>query len=58
MFQMYPEAIETEVARRREVALATMRAAHGTSLVDRRVAGIDRVRHVVIALAAAFAGVA
>jgi hypothetical protein len=58
MFQMDPEALETEVSRRREIALATMRAARGTSIVARRVSGVNRVRHVVVALAAAFAAVA
>jgi hypothetical protein len=55
MFQMYPGALETEIQRRRELALATMRAAHGTSVVDRRVSGVNRVRHVVVTLATAFA---
>jgi hypothetical protein len=58
MFQMYPEALETEVERRREIALAMMRAARGTSIAARRVSGVNRVRHVVLALAAAFATVA
>jgi hypothetical protein len=35
-----------------------MRAAHGTSIVDRRVSGVNRVRHVVVALATALAGAA
>jgi hypothetical protein len=54
MFQMYPGALESEVARRRELALATMRAAHGTPFAGRRVTGVNRVRHVVFALATAF----
>ena len=58
MFQMYPGALETEAARRREVALATMLAAHGRSIVTRRVADVNRVRHVVVALATALAAVA
>jgi hypothetical protein len=58
MFQMYPGALEAESRRRRELALATMRAAHGTSIVDRRVSGVNRVRHVVVALATALAGAA
>ena len=55
MFQMYPGALEVDAERRRELALATMRAAHGTSVLDRRVSGVNRVRHVVVALATAFA---
>jgi hypothetical protein len=35
-----------------------MRAAHGTSVVDRRVTGVNRVRHVVLTLATALAGAA
>ena len=55
MFQMNPGALDSEVQRRRELALATMRAAHGTPAIDRRVSGIARVRHVVVALASAAA---
>jgi hypothetical protein len=51
MFQMYPGALEIEVQRRRELAFATMRAAHGTTRDAWRVSGIARVRHVVVALA-------
>jgi hypothetical protein len=51
MFQMYPGALDTEIQRRRELALATMRAAHGTSIGDRRISGMNRVRHVVVTLA-------
>ena len=58
MFQMYPGALETESRRRRELALATMRAVHGTSIVGRRVVDVNRVRHVIMALAAALAGAA
>jgi hypothetical protein len=53
MFQMDPAALEGEVQRRRELAFSTMRAAHGTTFVERRVAGVTRVRHVIVALAAA-----
>ena len=56
MFQMYPGALDGEVRRRRELAFATMRAARGTSFVDRRVIGVARVRHVIVALAAAAIG--
>ena len=55
MFQMYPGALEIDAHRRRELALATMRAVHGTSLVGRRVSGVSRVRHVVVAVATALA---
>ena len=58
MFQMYPEALETDVQRRRELAFATMRAAHGTIRGQGRVSGVARVRHVVVALATAAAFVA
>jgi hypothetical protein len=58
MFQMNPGALDSEVQRRRELAFATMRAAHGTSAVDRRIAGVARIRHVVVALAAAAAQLA
>ena len=52
MFQMNPGALESEVQRRRELAFATMRAAHGsTQSGDRRIAGVARIRHVVVALA-------
>jgi hypothetical protein len=55
MFQMYPEALEAEVARRHELVLAAMRAAHGTSIVVRRVSGMGRVRYVVVSLVTALA---
>jgi hypothetical protein len=58
MFQMYPGALDTEIQRRRELALATMRAAHGTSVVDRRITGVNRVRHVVVTLATALGAAA
>ena len=56
MFQMYSGALEGEIRRRRELAFSTMRAAHGNRFVDRRVAGVTRVRHVIIALAALAVG--
>ena len=55
MFQMYPGALDTEIQRRRELALSTMRAAHGTSAAERRVTGVNRIRHVIVALATAVA---
>ena len=58
MFQLYPGALETESRRRRELALATMRAVHGTSIVGRRVLDVNRVRHVVVALATALTAAA
>ena len=51
MFQMSAPALEAEVGRRREIALATMRAIHGSSTAVQRVANTTRVRHVVVALA-------
>ena len=51
MFQMNPGALDSEAQRRRELAFATMRAAHRTP-TDRRISGIQRIRHVVVALAA------
>jgi len=58
MFQMYPGALEIDAQRRRELALATMRAAHGTTVTGRRVSGVNRVRHVVFALATAVSALA
>jgi hypothetical protein len=58
MFQMYPEALEAEIERRHEVALATMRASHGTSIVVQRVSGMDRVRYVVVTLVTILAAAA
>jgi len=58
MFQMYPGALEIDAQRRRELALATMRAAHGTTITGPRVSGVNRVRHVVLTLATAFAALA
>ena len=52
MFQMNPGALDSEARRRRELAFATMRAAHGTLSIDRRATGVARIRHVVVALAA------
>jgi hypothetical protein len=58
MFQMNPGALDSEVQRRRELAFATMRAAHGTPAPDRRITGVVRIRHVVVALAAVAAHLA
>lgn len=55
MFQINPGALDSEAKRRRELAFATMRAAHGTPAMDRRVSGVLRVRHVIVALASAAA---
>ena len=52
MFQLQPIALETEVARRREVLLDAMRAAHGGVRAERRVPGTARIRHAVAMLAA------
>jgi hypothetical protein len=53
MFEMYPMNLDMEVARRREVIRASMRASRGGQLASGRVAGVQRVRHVVLALASA-----
>jgi hypothetical protein len=45
MFGMHPQTLETEVARRREVLRATMRASRGIDRIDARVAGTMRIRH-------------
>lgn len=58
MFQMYPGALETDSQRRRELALATMRAVHGTATVGRRVLDVSLIRHVVVALATSLAAAA
>jgi len=58
MFQMNPGALDSEVQRRRELAFATMRAAHHTPTPDRRITGVARIRHVVVALATAAAQLA
>jgi hypothetical protein len=58
MFQMNPGALEVDVQRRRELAFATMRAAHGTLTTGGRVNGVARIRHVVLTLASVVAQLA
>jgi hypothetical protein len=53
MFEMYPVALDMEIERRREVIRSTMRASRGGLATVRRVPGVNRVRHVVLALASA-----
>ena len=52
MFELQPQTLDTEVARRREVLRGTMRASRGTERVERRVPGTVRIRHAVAMLAA------
>lgn len=53
MFELQPQTLDTEVARRREVLRGTMRASHGNDRrLDRRVPGTVRIRHAVAMLAA------
>jgi hypothetical protein len=53
MFELHPQTLETEVARRREVLRGTMRAARKTDRVETRVPGTVRIRHAVATLATA-----
>jgi hypothetical protein len=53
MFELYPGALEMEVQRRREVLAGTMRSARGIRVVERRVPGIVKFRHVMAAIAGA-----
>jgi len=46
MFEMFETALDMEVERRREVLLATMRAARGPKSGGRQVPGIAKARHV------------
>jgi len=52
MFEMFDTALDMEVERRREVLLATMRAARGDKLAGRQVPGVGRARVVWAAIAA------
>ena len=53
MLDMFDTALDMEVERRREVLLATMRAARGVSSTGRHVPGVARARTVWAALATA-----
>ena len=53
MFDMFETALDMEVERRREVLLATMRAARGGKAAGRQVPGVARARIVWAALATA-----
>jgi hypothetical protein len=50
MFQLYPGALDAELDRRHELALATMQAAHGVAVLRERVPDMAPLRHVVGAL--------
>jgi len=50
MFQLYPGALEAELDRRHELAVATMQAAHGVVAIRERVPDLVRMRHVVVTL--------
>ena len=51
MLEMFETALDMEVERRREVLLATMRAARGAKSVSRQVPGVARARNVWAAIA-------
>ena len=53
MLDMFDTALDMEVERRREVLLATMRAARGNKPASRLVPGVARARTVWAAIAAA-----
>jgi len=53
MLDMFDTALDMEVERRREVLLATMRAARGVRPTGRQVPGVARARTVWAALATA-----
>ncbi len=50
MFQLYPGALDAELDRRHELAMATMQAAHGVAVLRERVPDLVGVRHVVVTL--------
>ena len=50
MFQLNPGALDAEMERRRELAVATMNAPHGL-IRQQRVSGVVRFRHAVAMLA-------
>jgi hypothetical protein len=51
MFEMFDTALDMEVRRRREVLLATMRAARGRKAVSRRALSGTRARNLWAAIA-------
>jgi hypothetical protein len=51
MFEIYPMNLDMEIERRQEVIRSTMLASRGERRTPPRVPGVNRVRHVVIALA-------
>ena len=50
MFQLYPGALDAELDRRHELAMATMQAAHGVAVLRERVPDLIGVRQVVVTL--------
>jgi hypothetical protein len=50
MFQLYPGALDAELDRRHEVAVATMQAAHGVVALRERVPDLAPMHQVVVAL--------
>ena len=53
MFQLYPGALDAELDRRHELAMATMQAAHGVATVRERIPDLAPFRHVVVMLSIA-----
>ena len=53
MFQLYPGALDAELNRRHELAMATMQAAHGVATLRGRVPDLAPIRHVVVMLSIA-----
>ena len=53
MFQLYPGALDAELDRRHELAMATMQAAHGVATVRERIPDLAPIRHVVVVLSIA-----
>ena len=50
MFQLYPGALDAELDRRHELAIATMQAAHGVATLRERVPDLAPIRYVVVML--------
>lgn len=50
MFQLYPGALDAELDRRHELAIATMQAAHGLAAVRERLPDMAPIRYVVVML--------
>jgi hypothetical protein len=50
MLQLYPGALEAEMDRRHELAMATMQAARGVAVLRERVPDMAPIRQVVVML--------